>query len=432
MSLPKYAEYKDSGVDWLGEIPSHWAKSKIRRLAMLGMGQTILREMLEDGPCEGAFPVYSASEGGEPFGYFKNPSVRLKNGDLIIGARGSIGMTRIVMNDATCTQTTIWAKLAIQEAQPPFIYWTFVGGREGLFPFDKTAIPMLTVEQVASGYLPFPPVSEQTSIAAFLDRETAKIDALIAEQEKLIALLAEKRQATISHAVTRGLNPDAPMKDSGVEWLAQVPAHWQVQRLKVVSQFITSGPRGWSEQIAEFGSLFIQSGDLNDSMGVEFASAKRVPVDGGAEAERTRLQSGDVLVCITGAKTGNVAVCESVPEPAYVNQHLCLIRPSAKVLPTFLGASLKSTLGRTQFELSQYGLKQGLSLENVREVILAIPPIPEQRELIDWVNDVAAQVDSTRMAAEQAVALLKERRAALIAAAVTGQIDVRNAAQQDA
>ena len=133
-------------------------------------------------------------------------------------------MTRRITTAATCTQTTIWLKPTDTLRHSDFLYWCMVGGREGLFPFDKTAIPMLTVEQVRSGRVPFPPLPEQTAIAEFLDRETGKIDGLVAEQRRLMELLKEKRQAVISHAVTKGLNPHAPMKPSGIEWLGDVPA----------------------------------------------------------------------------------------------------------------------------------------------------------------------------------------------------------------
>ena len=208
--------------------------------------------------------------------------------------------------------------------------------------------------------LALPQLPMQQAIAAFLDRETAKIDALVAEQERLLVLLEEKRQAVIANAVTKGLDPTVPMKDSGVEWLGQVPAHWSLQPVRWLSTFVTSGPRGWSDHIDIEGSLFIQSGDLTEDATIEFSGAKRVKVKDDAETARTSLQDGDVVVCITGAKTGKVAVCTSLPETAYVNQHLCLIRPQQDVISAFLGQSLKSRVGREHFQSTQYGLKQGL------------------------------------------------------------------------
>ncbi|HWU67800.1 MAG TPA: restriction endonuclease subunit S [Stenotrophobium sp.] len=298
------------------------------------------------------------------------------------------------------------------------VFYSMGGGlRQSMKYADVKRLPVI-----------MPSRSEQSAIAIFLDRETGKIDALIAEQEKLLTLLAEKRQATISHAVTRGLDPDAPMKDSGVPWLGEVPAHWEVRRLKTLSVFTTSGPRGWSDRITEEGSLFIQSGDLDDNLEVDFLNAKRVSVDDDAEAVRTRLADGDIVICITGAKTGNVAVCGVIPEPAFVNQHLCLVRPSEEVHSRYLGLALKSRFGQVQLDLSQYGLKQGLSLENIRELLIVLPPHDEQLAIAAHLDAEAAKFDRLTDDATQAIALLKERRSALIAAAVTGKIDVRNEA----
>ncbi len=248
---------------------------------------------------------------------------------------------------------------------------------------------------------------------------------LVGEQRRLIELLKEKRQAVISHAVTKGLNPNAPLKPSGIEWLGDVPEHWEVRRIKTVSSFIMSGPRGWSERIGEAGSLFVQSGDLNDRLEVEFATAKRVQVNDDAETTRTRLYDGDVVVCVTGAKTGNVAVCFMVSEAAYVNQHVCLVRPTSDVLPMYLGVLLKSRLGQTYFEISQYGLKQGLSLEDVREAPVLLPSVDEQRRIIAYLEAETAKLDALTAEAVRAIELLQERRTALISAAVTGKIDVR-------
>ncbi len=272
----------------------------------------------------------------------------------------------------------------------------------------------------------FPPLPEQCHIATFLDRETAKIDALVEEQRRLIDLLKEKREAVISQAVTKGLDPSVPMKESGVEWLGNVPAHWDVLRVKAVSTFLTSGPRGWSDHIGDDGALFVQSGDLTEALGIDFGNAKRVVATDDAEAKRTQLKVGDVLVCITGAKTGKVAVCDQIDEPAFINQHICLIRPAAGLRPTYLGAYLHSAAGQRYFELAQYGLKQGLSLENVKQAAVPVPPQAEQEQIVDHVNRLATELDALTEAAEMSIALLHERRAALIAAAVTGKVDVRD------
>ena len=271
-----------------------------------------------------------------------------------------------------------------------------------------------------------PPTTEQTKIAAFLDHETAMIDGLIAKQERLIALLEEKRQAVISHAVTKGLDPTAPLRPSGIDWLGEVPVHWEVKRVKTVSTFMTSGPRGWSEKIGEDGAIFVQSGDLNELMEVEFAKAKRVLVANDAETARTQLYDGDVVVCITGAKTGNVAVGTTAPDVAFINQHLALVRPAKNIEAMFLGFLLKSKGGQAYFEVTQYGLKQGLSLTDVNEAPVVLPPLSEQTAIIEYLIRAAKQFVTLNVKAQSAITLLKERRTALISAAVTGKIDLRD------
>jgi type I restriction enzyme S subunit len=431
MSLPQYPTYKDSGVEWLGPVPKHWGVYRLKTQIALRTDKTDRRSnpvALENVQGWSGRFIPTESE-------FEGEGVAFERGDLLFGKLRPY-LAKVYLTEAAGEAVGDFHVLRPADsldgrfAQYQMLNRSFIDVVDGSTFGSK--MPRASWETLGSMPFAIPTFAEQTAIASFLDRETAKIDALIAEQERLIALLAEKRQATISHAVTRGLNPDAPMKDSGVDWLGEVPAHWTVMRVKSISEFTTSGPRGWSERIAENGCLFVQSGDLNEMLGVDFHMSKRVKVEGDAEAARTLLSDGDVIVCITGAKTGNVAVCSTVPEPAYINQHLCLVRPSAKVLPQFLGVALKSRVGNTQFELSQYGLKQGLSLENIRETLVPLPPLSDQRCIVAFLESETAQFDALRGKAEQVVKLLKARRSALIAAAVTGQIDVRGAVLQSA
>lgn len=439
MSLPRYAEYKNSEVRWLGETPSHWSVQRYKQVF-------IEREERSETGQETLLSV-SAYTGVTP------RSEIIDDGDHLSRAESLEGYKVCYPNDLVMNIMLAWNRglgvsayhgivspaYSVFEPRPGnlprFLDYMVRSDQVILYykAFSSGVIDSrlrLYPDAFGSLYCVLPPIEEQRAIVGFLDRETAKIDTLIAEQEKLIALLAEKRQDTISHAVTKGLNPNASMKDSGVAWLGEVPEHWRIVRIKALSQFTTSGPRGWSERIAEEGSLFIQSGDLNDSLGLEIETAKRVNVDNDAEAVRTRLVAGDVVICITGAKTGNVAICPTLSEPAYVNQHLCLIRPVVGVNGRFLALALKSNIGQTQFELSQYGLKQGLSLENVRELWVALPPRDEQEAIVAFLEAEMNKFTALVLAADAGVILLKERRSALITAAVTGQIDVRNLIQE--
>ena len=426
MSFPRYPSYKDSGVEWLGEVPEHWEVKRLKRNMRLLTDKTERRShpvALEN--IEGWTGRFVSTETE-----FQGEGIAFEPYDILFGKlrpylakayRAEFSGEAVgdfhVMRPATGIDSRF--------AQYQILNREFIAIVDGSTFGSK--MPRASWEFVGDMQVTSPPHFEQTQIAAFLDRETAKIDALVTEQQRLMELLKEKRQAVISHAVTKGLNPNAPMKPSGIDWLGNVPAHWEVRRVKSVSTFTTSGPRGWSERVGDEGSLFVQSGDLNQTLGVDFASSKRVSVAADAEAARTLLNDGDVVVCITGAKTGNVAVCTSVPEAAYINQHLCLIRPNSDVLPVFLAVLLKCDLGQTYFDFSQYGLKQGLSLEDVREAPVLIPPLTEQTSIVSYVDSESAKFDTLTAEAQRAIDLLQERRTALISAAVTGQIDVRAA-----
>jgi type I restriction enzyme S subunit len=441
MSLARYAEYKESGVAWLGNIPTTWEVRRVKNTTYLkgrvGWKGLTSEEYLDNGYAylvtgtdfSAKFINWRACHCVEKVRYEDDPFIQLREGDLLITKDGTIGKLALVsgLDRPACLNSGIFLIRPTGSYITAYMYWVLQSESFKVF-CDLSSLGSTIQHLYQNVFENFsfavPPLEEQRLIAAFLDHETGKIDALIAEQEKLVTLLAEKRQATVSHAVTRGLNPEVPMKDSAVPWLGKIPVNWEIRRVKSVSSFTTSGPRGWSERIGDDGSIFVQSGDLDDSLGIEFETAKRVTVQDDAEANRTQLKAGDVVVCITGAKTGNVAVCTSISESAYVNQHLCLIRPRPNVIPLFLGTALKSRIGQTQFVLSQYGLKQGLSLENVREAWIVLPPLAEQSAILSFLEAETNKLDTLKSEAGRAIALLKERRNALIAAVVTGQIDV--------
>lgn len=440
MSFPRYPKYKDSSVEWLPEIPVDWHTTQAKHVTTFTTGWTpptgdassfegdnLWANISDLGPRWLTDTSKRVSEAA-----IQKSRIRVSpKGSLLFSFKLSIGQVSFAARDMY-TNEAIATFLPSPHIDLAFAYYAFPrilvqNAEENIY-----GAKLLNQELLRTAKIALPDMATQAAIASFLDRETAKIDELVAEQQRLMELLKEKRQAVISHAVTKGLNPDAPMKPSGVEWLGEVPAHWEVRRIRTISSFTTSGPRGWSDRMADEGALFIQSGDLDDSIGVSFATAKRVQVADDAEADRTRLEDGDVVVCITGAKTGNVAVCVTVPELAFINQHLCLIRPRDVVLPPFLGLVLKSTIGQTYFQLAQYGLKQGLSLEDVRDAPVPLPSINEQQEIVTFFGTVSDGFAMFSNEAAHAVELLHERRSALISAAVTGQIDVRKLATTEA
>ena len=250
---------------------------------------------------------------------------------------------------------------------------------------------------------------------------------MIAKQEQLIALLQEKRQAVISHAVTKGLNPDATMKDSGVEWLGQVPEHWVVTQNKYLLEFLTSGSRGWAQYYADNGSVFFRITNLTrDTIEPKLESIQFVDPPYGSEGERSKIKIGDILISIT-ADLGSVSVANKFIENGYVSQHVALCRPYPVYISRWLAYVILSDCAKEQFLGSGYGgTKIQLSLEDIKELVIAVPPIEEQALIAVFIDTQLQKYENLTNRAKQLISLLQERRTALISAAVTGKIDVRD------
>ncbi|MBX9498777.1 restriction endonuclease subunit S [Yersinia enterocolitica] len=406
-----YPEYKDSGVEWLGGTPIHWQIIATKYIAQLNpkkssIPRSKLSEVCSFVPMENlkfnslvideekiinqVYDGYTYFEDGDILIAKVTPCFENKNMAVAEGLINSIGFGSSEIYVLRCGDQ-VHRKFLFYRLQEDSFMAISIAAMSG-----AGGLKRVPAETVNSYLLGLPEWLEQVKIVAFLDYETAKIDKLIEKQQQLIELLKEKRQAVISHAVTKGLNPDVPMKDSGVEWLGEVPTHWISVRVKQISSFITSGPRGWSDFLTEEGrEIFLQSGDLNDELGLQLDKAKRVSPPKNAEGIRTRLTVGDVVVCITGANTGRVAIVSELSQTTYINQHLSLIRPNtSNVNSVFLGYSLASSVGRSFFDVAQYGLKEGLSLSNVSEAPLALPPRYEQDAIVKYLESIRNNYDN--------------------------------------
>ena len=439
MSLPRYPAYKDSGVTWLGEVPGHWEVYAIKH---------IVSTPITDGPHETpnfpdeGIPFVSAeavSSGKIDFakirGYISeadhlrySEKYRPQVGDIYMVKSGATtGVTAIVETDI---EFNIWSPLAVircgREALPRFVlnFMRSKNFQEAVILFwsfgTQQNIGMGVIENLS---VTVPPVEEQQTIAAFLDRETGKIDALVAEQEKLIELLREKRQAVISHAVTKGLNPKAKMRDSGIEWLGDVPEHWEVKRLKTISPFIAVGiVVNPSEYVSEDGLPFIYGGDITEGK-IAFEASRRITDADSRRNEKTRLSAGDLLTVRVGApgitavvppecEGGNCASVMLVRKGGFNSQWLCYAMNDKTV--------------RYQVEVVQYGAAQEqFNISHAVNFWIATPPNEEQSAIAVLLDREIAKLDALTAEAQRGIELLKERRNALISAAVTGKIDVR-------
>jgi type I restriction enzyme, S subunit len=285
----------------------------------------------------------------------------------------------------------------------------------------------LNSEIVRGLAIALPPCNEQLAMLSFLDCEVGRLDALVAEQQRLIELLKEKRQAVISHAVTKGLNTDVPMKDSGIKWLGDIPVHWDLFPLKRDLTLLTSGSRGWAEHYADEGDLFIRIGNLTrEGIELDLSDIQQVNVPIGTEGARTQVQTDDLLFSIT-AFLGSVAVVPHGIESAYVSQHVALARLRRdKLISRWVAYTTLSALGKAYFGEQGYGgTKIQLSLDDVANLPLTVPPKDEQRLIVSYLDCEIIKFDALITEATCIIDLLQERRTALISAAVTGKIDVR-------
>ena len=455
MSLPRYPEYKDSGIAWIGEVPSHWTRRMLLDTARSG------RNAFVDGPFGSDLKSEEYADDGVPLIQLNNVAIGkhdLTNlkfipekkadelarhnampGDIVIAKMAApVARAAIVRSDfekfvivADCV------KLSVDAAQWNANFLQYWINSSGVNAVAETLSAGITRLRINLGSLKKLPVfhtllPEQTAIATFLDRETGKIDALIAEQEKLLALLAEKRQATISHAVTKGLNPDAPMKDSGVAWLGEVPEYWNVLRVK---NLVASMEQGWSPQCEGFP---VQSED-------EWGVLKVGCVNGGvfrpdenktlppelAPLPELGLACGDLLISRANTRdlVGSAAVALSDYPRLMLCDKLYRLRLYTDVCaPPFLAFYLGTPGVRGQIELAATGASRSMlniAQSTILELNIAVPPAGEQAAITAVLDIETAKLDALRNESERSIALLKERRSALIAAAVTGQIDVR-------
>jgi type I restriction enzyme, S subunit len=442
MSFRRYDGYKDSGVEWLDEVPKHWRIASLRHgLAKIFNGLTVTQV----DPGEGTVPVTrieTISAGvidEKKLGYIPASEARgdrrLQVGDIVfsnINSLNMIGNCAVYLGGGT-----IYAGMNLLVLRPSndvsheWLAWVIRCPlfRQTVESLAKPAINQASISQgsLLSILIATPPLSEQSTIAAFLDRETAKIDALVEEQKRLIELLKEKRQAVISHAATKGLDPNAPMEDTGIEWLGEVPQHWEVRR--VGYRYEVQLGRMLNEERAQGENMkpYLRVVDVQwNSINVHDLPQMDFPADAQA---RYRLRVGDLLVNEGGSYVGRSAIWHGELEECYYQKALHRLRPhddSRDTAEFFLYVMEMATqLGVFVAGGNQTTIDH-LTAEQLRSYRFAFPPLIEQCEIALHLRAQLARLQSLIGEAEAAIALLQERRTALISAAVTGKIDVRN------
>ena len=443
MSFPRYPTCKDSGVAWLGEVPGHWGVAPLKRGYEVVLGKMLQNDA--SNPEDELVPYLRAANikwEGVDISDIKQMWVSpremnqlaLSAGDLLISEGGDVGRSAIWQNelDACYFQNSVNRARAKEGNSTRFLYyWISTIKDVGFIDIicNKSTIAHFTAEKVAAVPVPFPSPEEQQTIAAFLDRETGKIDALVAEQEKLIALLKEKRQAVISHAVTKGLNPAAKMKDSGIEWLGEVPEHWQVGGL---TRFI--GPvvdyRGRTPTKVDEGIFLVTARNVRDGKIDYEASQEFVDPESAASLlARGKPEIGDLLFTME-APLGQVALIDRTD--IALAQRIVKFRGMPKIMQNnFLLYWLMSTHCQARLEtLATGSTALGIKASKLGMIECLVPPLEEQTVIANYIDGETAKLDTLTTEAQRAIELLQERRSALISAAVTGKIDVRDSHQR--
>ncbi|AMB87194.1 hypothetical protein AWM79_18595 [Pseudomonas agarici] len=432
MSLPTYPGYKDSGVDWLGTVPEHWDSKRLKFLFDL-----VKREIREEDrivTCfrDGAVTLRDNRRTDGFTNAVKEIGYQgIRVGDLVIHAMdafaGAIGVSdsdgKSTPVYSVCTpvspsvSSNYYARLLRNMAVAGFVSSLAKGIRERSTDFRWA--------DAGEIFLPVPSETEQRKIVSFLDHETARIDALIEEQQRLIELLKEKRQAVISHAVTKGLDPTVPMKDSGVEWLGEVPAHWDVARVKNVAK-LESGhtPSKDFPEYWEGGDIpWVSLNDSKKLKVVDYIDETQFMItELGVSNSSARLLPARAVVFTRDASIGLAAI---TTKKMCVSQHLIAwICNESLVLPEYLLLvfyAMEEELDRFTFGATI----KTIGMPDIRKLVTPVPPVTEQVQVVADVNAKRELIERLIQESNTALTLHSERRSALISAAVTGKIDVR-------
>ena len=424
----RYPAYKPSGVEWLGEIPHGW---KLKRLKYVAPTSTARLDHKPDAlPYVGLEQIESQTGRllmDTPVENVESTVGVFGKGDVLFGKlRPYLAKVVHVGFDGVCT-TEILVLKPRQEVDGRFIFFLLLS--DGFISLVNSMtfgakMPRASSEQVGNIVAPLPPLPEQRAIAAYLDRETASIDALIARKQRLISLLQEKRTALISHAVTRSLDASAPLKPSGVEWLGEIPAHWEVKRLKqVCKKSALYGANEAATNYVEEGVRFLRTSDIDDDGKLRNNGAVYMERDLIADY---LLEDGDLLLSRSGTLGRSFVYREKAHGQCAYAGYLVCFRLNARMIPEFAFYFTKSREFADWLSLSVIQATIGnVNGQKFANVAIPTPPILEQRAIAAYLDRETAKIDILIAKIRQHIAKLQEYRTAVISAAVTGKIDVR-------
>lgn len=429
MSFPRYPRYKDSGVEWLGAVPEHWIVKRLKHNLRLLTEKTDRREhVLALENIESWTGRYIATETE-----FEGEGVAFEAGDILFGKLRPYLAKALLADSAGEAVGDFHVMSPSKGINSRFAQYQILN-REFIDIVDGSTfgskMPRASWEFVGGMAMATPPSSEQDTIAAFLDRETAKIDALVAEQRRLIELLKEKRQAVISHAVTKGLNPDAPMKSSGFDWIGEIPAHWTLPPVYMRYNQVLGKMLDHGKMTGEHPMPYLRNLDVR----WDYINVDDLPVMDIAPEERERftVRKGDLLM-VEGRELGRSAIWQGGDDVVAFQKALHRLRPLNATEHTRYFYYMMAFANGTSVFLADQSPNEipHLTGEELRKYRFPKPPHNEQIAIADYLDRKTQELDLLVAEAQRAIDLLQEHRTALISAAVTGKIDVRGLAAEE-
>lgn len=413
--MKKYTNYKDSGVEWIGDIPEHWERTYLKYKLKIQSGKGITNESFVEN---GEYEIYG---GNGILGYTN--SFTHEGDDLIIGRVGALcGNVRLIKGKKWISDNALVANTNENER---FIEYNLkVLDLNKLA--NKNAQPLITGTMVKEQVIALPSLPEQTHIANFLDRKTTELDTLIANKKSLIELLKEERTAIINHAITKGINPNVKFKDSGIEWIGEVPEHWEVKRLKYL---VKTNLKYGANESAEFDNpnypRYIRITDFGNDGKLKDNTFKSLPPE---IAKNYLLENGDLLFARSGATVGKTFLfIDYHGEACFAGYLIKATFDQSKINSKYINYFTKSTFYDNWKEsMFQQATIQNIGADKYNQLTIPISnTIEEQNIIVEFIETKTTEIDTIISQTEKEIDLLKEYKIALISEVVLGKVDVR-------
>lgn len=431
-----YSEYKDSGVEWLKSMPSHWENLSLKycikkiidnrgRTPPTGnIGIPLLEAKQMDGNAIFSNSIFEKYISKEAHNKFIRDDV-IEN-DILFVTVGTVGKTNLVPQNSTYTIAQNIVGLRIREDMNPLYFLFYFRSQEIKAAMNATnknsILDSIKISDFIQTNICIPHINEQSQIAAFLDHETGKIDGLIEKQQLLIKLLKEKRQAVINHAVTKGLNPSSPMKDSGVEWIGDIPEHWKTRPLKFLCSY---NDEVLPENMhPDYEIEYVDIGSVSANDGIQ-KTEKILYCNAPSRAKRV-VRDGDVIISTVRTYLEAIAPINTPPKNMVVSTGFAVIRPNKRLKKGYTSYALRSAGFIKEVIIRSVGISYpAINASDLVNIKTIEPPLDEQKEISLFLDNQTTKIDDLISKAQAAITLMQERRTALISAAVTGKIDVR-------